>query len=222
MSSIDFSYTDFFIGKTVSLSLGADGNPLSPEDQRAQIKRPLELVKALPWLFSLRSPVAGSKLYLRESQPLLCSLSAQHPSYLPVRIMFGFVAIACPRLVDAPRNMHVPDKTTWRCAGWVMDRVTRGHVRRVQVRRQQRVIRAFDALFSKRWLIFGHVSPNHISSNNRAHSSPRSLSKTLQAAAAARVAGQPDILTAAKNGHSTLVYSHVVVDAECVNNCDSL
>ena len=167
MSSIDLSYTDFFIGKTVSLSLGADGNPLSPDDQRAQIKRPLELVKALPWLFSLRSPVAGNKRHQRESQPLLCSLSAQHPTYLPVRIMFGFVAIACPRLVDAPRDMYVTDKTTWRCAGWVMDRVTRGHVRRVQVWRLQRVIRASDALCSKRWLIFRHLSPNRNSFNNR-------------------------------------------------------
>ena len=53
--------------------------------------------------------------------------------------MFGCVATACKRLSTAPCNMHVTDGTTWRLAGWVMDRVTRGYVGKVQVRQQRGV-----------------------------------------------------------------------------------
>ena len=38
-SFIALSYTNHFIGKLVSLWLDADGNPLPPPGQRAQIKR---------------------------------------------------------------------------------------------------------------------------------------------------------------------------------------
>jgi hypothetical protein len=42
----------------------------------------------------------------------------------------------------------------------------------------------------------------------------------LQAAAAAYVFGRPDILTAAQNGDSALVFFHLVVNSDDVNKRD--
>jgi hypothetical protein len=47
--------------------------------------------------------------------------------------MFGLVATACRRLASAPGDVLVSDRTTWRLAGWVMECVSGGGVRRVQV-----------------------------------------------------------------------------------------
>ena len=122
------------MGKPVSLAIGPDGMPLSPIEQRALIMRPLELVKAVPWFFALSSPATcGERGRQEPLPPLRFMLYEYHPS-VPVRIMFGFVAFLCSRLSAAPRNMDVSRKMTWRCAERVIDRVTRGHVRRVQVR----------------------------------------------------------------------------------------
>ena len=122
------------MGKPASLALGSAENPLSPAEQRAQILRPLELVKAVPWFFALRLPDAGSKRYRQESRPPLGCMSAEYPPCVPARVMFGFVAIACPRLVAVPRKKRAADRTTWRWAGCVMDRVVRGLVCKLQVR----------------------------------------------------------------------------------------
>lgn len=140
------SWTDHFIGKPASLSLGADGNPLSPVQQRAQIMRPLLLVKAALWFFAQRSPATGSKRHRQEPLPPPGHMSVEYSACAPARVMFGFVATACKRLPTAPCIMRVTDGTTWRWAGWVMDRVTRGHVRRVQVRWQRRALRFVIAL----------------------------------------------------------------------------
>ena len=163
------SWTDHFLGKPASLSLGADGNPLSPVQQRAQIERPLQLVKAALWFFAQGWPATGSKRHRRESLPLLGHMSAEYSACAPSRVMFGCVATACTRLTTAPRNMRVADGTTRCCAGWVMDRVARGHVRRVQVwlqRRASRLVRALardnceaNAHCSSLWLIFGYAAP---------------------------------------------------------------
>jgi hypothetical protein len=42
-----------------------------------------------------------------------------------------------------------------------------------------------------------------------------------QAAAAARIEGKDDVITAAKNGNIELVKDHVVADASCVLKADS-
>ena len=47
--------------------------------------------------------------------------------------MCGCVAFACRRLATAPAGVYVVYRTTERWAAWIMERVTRGHVRRVQV-----------------------------------------------------------------------------------------
>jgi hypothetical protein len=44
----------------------------------------------------------------------------------------------------------------------------------------------------------------------------------LQAAAAARIAGKPDILAAAQNGDFALVRDHLTADASCVGRRDQL
>jgi hypothetical protein len=130
----DLSWTNHFIGKPVSLAIGSDRMPLSPVEQRALIMRPLELVKAVPWFFALHYPgTCGKRRRQQPLPPLRFMRSEYHPS-VPVRIMFGFVAFVCSRLSAAPRNMDVSRRMTWRCAERVIDRVTRLHVRRVQVR----------------------------------------------------------------------------------------
>ena len=60
------------------------------------------------------------------------------PARVPARAMFGSVATVCRRLASAPGNVLVSDRVTWRLAGWVMERVSRGRTRRLQVQPQRR------------------------------------------------------------------------------------
>jgi hypothetical protein len=129
-----FRFTDNFIGKSVSVGLGADGHPLSPAGQLVQIKRPLELIKTARWFFVRRSPVY--KRHREDLPPALGHVLVQVSPWVPVRLMFGCVATTCQRLTAAPRGVHVAYRTTWRWAECVMQRVTRGRARRVQVRPQ--------------------------------------------------------------------------------------
>jgi hypothetical protein len=156
-------------GRRVSLSLGADGtcHPLPPAQLRAQIKRPLELIKAAARFFAQRS--ARCKHRRQAALPALTSIFAQYPAChcVPVRLMFPCVAFACQRLATAPADMHI-EHSTWGWAEVVMERVTRGHVKKVQVRLQRRACCAvryacrasacvrclFDACCSKRCLVF--------------------------------------------------------------------
>jgi ankyrin repeat protein len=181
MSSIHISYTDHFTGKSASLLLGADGNPLSPEEQRAHIKRPLELVKAAAWFFAQRSPVTGSKRNRQASLPPLGFMRAEHSPLVALRVMFGVVATLGPLLTTAPRNVCNTGRTAWRWAGYVIDRVTRGHVKNVQL-----------------------------------------TLADFRAAAAARVAGQPSIFTAAQGGDGSLVFYHLAADAYCLDDEDDV
>jgi len=48
------------------------------------------------------------------------------------------------------------------------------------------------------------------------------LTRSLQAAAAARIAGKPDVLEAAKSGDTALVRDHIAADASCVHKRDDL
>ena len=181
MSSIHLSYTDHLIGKSASLFLDADGNPQSPEEQRAHIKRPLELVKAAAWFFAQRSPVTGSKRNRQASLPPLGFMRCEYSPFVPLRIMFVVVATLGPLLTTAPSNMRNTGRTAWRWAEYVMDRVTRGHVKNVQ----------------------------------------QTLAD-FRAAAAARVAGQPSISTAAQGGDGSLVFYHLAADAYCVDDEDDV
>jgi len=131
---LDFSltFTDSFLGRCRRLALDANGNPLPPPDQRAQIMRPLKLMKAAAWFFDLQSP--GMKRHREEPPPPLGHMLTEFFPCVPVRVMCGCVATACRRLATSPVGVHVMYRTTRRWAGWIMERVTRGRVRRVQVR----------------------------------------------------------------------------------------
>ena len=170
MSPNVLAFPDHLTGRRVSLALVADGKLESPSQLRAQIMLPLELMKAAAWFFALRSP--GIKRHREEPPPPLGYMLAEFSPCLPVRVMCGCVATACRRMTTAPASMHMIHRTTWRWAGWIKERVTRGRVRRVQVRPQRRAIFAvrcacrasacvrcvFDACCSKRWLILRCVA----------------------------------------------------------------
>jgi hypothetical protein len=123
------SFRDHFAGTTVTLTLSHI--PWLPVEQAAlaQVTRPMRLMIAAAWFLGRRWPAAGRQQPLPPLDCLHDGCSAR----VPVRVMFGFAATACRRLASAPGN-----GTTWCLAGWVMERVSRGRVRRVQVQPQRR------------------------------------------------------------------------------------
>jgi hypothetical protein len=155
-------FTDHLTGRRVSLALVADGKLQSPAQLRAQIKRPLELMKAAAWFFARQSPLYMHRR--QESLPPVAHLLAECSPCVPVRFMFACVATACQRLATASVEIHLTCSTMWGFAKCVMERVTRGRVKKVQVRLQRRTCCAvrfacrasacvrcvFDACCSKR------------------------------------------------------------------------
>ena len=129
-------FRDCLTGRRVSLALVADGKLLSPAQLRAQIMHPLELIKAAAWFFALQS--SGMKRHREEPPPPLGHMLTEFSPYVPVRVMCGCVVTACRRLATAPAGVDVISRTTGRWAAWIMERVTWGRVRRVQVRLQRR------------------------------------------------------------------------------------
>jgi hypothetical protein len=95
--------------------------------------RPLQLMRAAAWFVGRRWPVAGTKRLRQQPLPPLDCVRDGCPARVPARAMFGWVATACGRLASAPGNVLVSDRATWRLAGWVMECVAGGGVRRVQV-----------------------------------------------------------------------------------------
>lgn len=89
---IALSFFDHTIGKIVSLRLGADGEPLSPAEQRSQIKRPLVLVKAAEWFFAQQSP--GFKRPWQRTLPPPGFIFADHS---PAKPRDGFLPPHCRR-----------------------------------------------------------------------------------------------------------------------------
>ena len=138
-SPAPLSFTDCITGRAVSLVLVADGKLLSPAEIRAQIMRPLELIKAEARFFAQRSP--RCKHLRQEALPPLDSIFAAYPPCVQLRLMSRCVAIACQRLATAPAGMYIAF-TSWGWAELVMERVTRGRVRNVQVLLQRRSYRA--------------------------------------------------------------------------------
>jgi hypothetical protein len=132
------SFTDHFAGTNESLP--HINIPLLPNEQAAlvQVMRPLQLMRAAAWFVGRRWPVAGTKRLRQQPLPPLDCVRDGCPARVPARAMFGWVATACGRLASAPGNVLVSDRATWRLAGWVMECVSRGRVRRVQVQPQRR------------------------------------------------------------------------------------
>ena len=126
-------FTDHFAGTTESLP--HINIPLLPDEQAAlvQVTRPLQLMRAAKWFVGRRWPAAGRQRLRQQPLPPLDCVRDGCAARVPARAMFGWVATACGRLASAPG-----DGTTWRLAGWVMECVSRGGVRRVQVQPQRR------------------------------------------------------------------------------------
>jgi hypothetical protein len=150
----------------VLLDLVVNGKLRSPAQIRAQIKSPLELIKASARIFAQRLP--GCKRPREEAPPplTLAFMFAEYSALVPVRVMFGCVATACRRLATAPAGVHVIYRTTGRWIECILERVTRGRVKKVQVLLQRRACCAvrcacrasacvrcvFDACCRKRWI----------------------------------------------------------------------
>ena len=135
-SSSSLSFTNRLTGTpvTVSVALLSDGKLQTPE-LRAQINRVLELIKAEALLFAQRSP-----RWQHRRQPALPPLASVFVGYVPcerVRLIFPCVATACHRLATAPADTHMAHMSlSW--AEVVMERVTRGRVKKVQITLQRR------------------------------------------------------------------------------------
>jgi hypothetical protein len=120
------SFTDHFAGTTESLPL--INIPLLPVEQAAlvQVTRPLQLMRAAAWFLGRRWPAAGRQRLRQQPLPPLDCVRDGCAARVPARAMFGWVATACRRLASAPGD------------GCVMERVSRGRARRVQVQPQRR------------------------------------------------------------------------------------
>ncbi len=130
-SSYVLSFRDCLTGRRVSLALLQ-----SRQQLYAHIMRPLELMQAASWFFARQLP--GMKRHREEPPPPLGHMLSQFSPCVPVRVMCGCVATACHRLASAPAGVYVMYRTTGRWAAWIMERVTWGHVKKVQVRLQRR------------------------------------------------------------------------------------
>jgi hypothetical protein len=119
---------------------------------------------------------------------------------------------------------------TWGWAEVVMERVTRGRVKRVQVRLQRRACCAvrcacrasacvrcvFDACCRKRWLVFRSVA--RISSGCIKRAAAFILMCRLLLPPALQA--ETDILDSAGKGDGVSVLCHVIADADGVNKRD--
>ena len=114
------SFRDCLAGRRVAVSLVIDlhGILQSPKELRAQIKRPLELIKYHKWFFARQSPVM--KRHLEEPPPPLDYMLTEFSPCVPVRVMCGCVATACRRLATAPAGVYVMYRTKGRWAAWIM------------------------------------------------------------------------------------------------------
>jgi hypothetical protein len=105
-----------------------------------------------------------------------------------------------------------------------MERVTRGRVKKVQVRLQRRsccdalVLPVIGALSVERMLQETlDDCQARCCASQRLHQARHSIHSRVQAAAAARAAGGPDILDSLRNGDGASVLCHLIADADGVN-----
>ena len=158
------AFPDCLTGTRVEIDIGPVGGKLpSPKELRAQIMRVLKLIKRQKWFFAHHRR--------QQALPPLGCVVAEYSPCGRVRLMIPCVAFACQRLVTAPADMHMAHMS-WSWAEMVMERVTRGRVKKVQVLLQRRACCAvrcacrasacvrcvFDACCRKRWLVLRCVA----------------------------------------------------------------
>jgi hypothetical protein len=174
-SSDVLSFPDHLTGRRVSLALVLDGILQSPAQLRAPIMQPLEFIVAEQRFSTLRSPICKHRRQ-QALPPLGCVVGECSPC-ARVRQMLRCAAFACHRLATAPADMHVV-YMSWSWAEVVMERVTRGRVKKVQVLLQRRACCAVpcacrvtvrarvscvcDACCRKRWLVLRCIAAHRI------------------------------------------------------------
>ena len=131
-SSNVLSFPDHLTGRRRRVSLAL---LQSSKQLRAPIMKPLEFMMAEARFLTLRSP--RGKHRRQQSLPPLGSVVAECSPCGRVRVMFRCVAFACQRLATAPADMPMTS-ISYRWAEVVTERVTRGRVKKVQVRLQRR------------------------------------------------------------------------------------
>jgi hypothetical protein len=167
------AFPDCLNGRTLFLALVPGVILQSPKELRAQIMRVLKLFKLEKCFFA----------HHRRQQalpPLGCVVTECSPCGR-VRLMLSCMAFACQRLATAPADTHMAHMS-WSWAEVVMERVTRGRVKKVQVLLQQRAccdvrcaFRAsacvrcvFDACCRKRLLVLRCVAAHRCGCIKRA------------------------------------------------------
>jgi hypothetical protein len=175
----------------ISQTLAAATNLKTTLRRQIIMGGPLKLFQHHKWFFAhhRRQP---------ELPPLGCVV-AECSSCGRVRRMLCCVAFACQRLVTAPADTRMAHMS-WSWAKMVMERVTRGCVKKVQVRLQRRACCAvrcacrasafmrcvFDACVMQETVADFEV---RCCASQRLHQARRGVHSCVQAAAAARVAG---------------------------------
>ena len=157
------AFPDCLNGRTVLLALVADGILQTPAQLRAPIMSSLKFFKCYKCFFA-------NHRRQQALPPIGCVVAECSPCGR-VRLMLPCVAFACQRLVTAPADTHMAHMS-WSWAEMVMERVTRGRVKKVQVRLQRRACCAvrcacrasacvrcvFDACCRKRLLVLRCVA----------------------------------------------------------------
>ena len=201
--SFKFEYDDRFLGRLMRI----------PPAQLRQVDAPLQLMHALSFRFSR---TLAPRAELRQPPPPLPHTQVALWPTQRARVMPGVTAMTCHRFSTAPASFNVYYRTASSWKALCFSRVMSGSFDRLQVRAFVQSAAAFVFIIDACCSTFGwearrqqlpHFSPPP----------PPHCFRILQAAAAARIAGKPDVIVAAANGNIELVMDHVVADARCVH-----
>ena len=129
MSTPPLSFHNRLTRRCVVIVIDPDGGKLSPKELREPITRPLQF-------FAFQKCFFAHHCRQQALPPLNCVVAECSPCGR-VHLMLPCVAFACQRLATAPTDVHM-DHMSWSWAEVVMERVTRGRVKKVQVLLQRR------------------------------------------------------------------------------------
>jgi hypothetical protein len=128
------SFINSLTDRHVSLALVADGTLRTSGELRLQIKHPLKLINAAAWFFAMQGFLPVMKPHWEEHplRHIVWEPGMQFPPSVLVLLMC--CCATASRLATAPAGLNVMiRKTMKRWGAWIMERVLRGRVRRVQV-----------------------------------------------------------------------------------------
>jgi hypothetical protein len=126
------AFPDCLNGGTVFLALVPDGILQPPTKLRRKIMGgPLNLIKRHKWFFAHHRFAHHRRQQALPRTPLGCVV-AECSRCGRVRLMLCCVAFACQRLATAPADTHMAHMS-WSWAEVVMERVTRGRLKKVHL-----------------------------------------------------------------------------------------